>query len=188
LFGFSFKNQGFSTMAPTMMTSKAAIFALALAASAFMVAPAAAQEGSLTRNILGIFGLTAPDRPTIEYRERAPLVVPPGRDLPPPVSPEALAANPQWPEDPSVRAERSRNAPPSSRDGAAPLTVEEMRSGRRVGGGQLGRPVVSDEEATRPLTREELRITHRSERPSEGLTRRFLTDPPNAFLQPAPSN
>jgi hypothetical protein len=183
-----FKDQGVLTMALTMMTRNAAAIGLALAAAALMAAPATAQEGSLTRGILGIFGLTAPDRPVIEYRERAPLVVPPGRDLPPPVSPEALAANPQWPEDPSVRAERSRNAPPSARDGSSALTVEEIRAGRRVGGGQSGRPEMSDEEATRPLTREELQITHRSQRPSEGLTRRFLTDPPNAFLQPVPSN
>jgi len=170
------------------MSRKAAAIGLAFAASAMFVAPAAAQEAGLTRGILGILGLTPPDRPAIEYRERAPLVVPPGRDLPPPIPPDALSTNPQWPDDPAFRAERARNAPPVARNDAAPLTVEEIRSGRRVDGGRFGPPMLSDEEATRPLTREELQITHRSERSSEGLTRRFLTDPPNHFLQPAPSN
>jgi hypothetical protein len=174
-------------MAPTKMTRIAAAIGFAFAATSFAL-PATAQEGSLTRGILGALGLTAPERPAIEYRERAPLVVPPGRDLPPPVSPDALTANPQWPEDPSVRAERDRNAPPSARDASAPLTVEEMRSGRRADGGRLGRPFVSDDELTRPLTPAEMQITHRTERPSDGLTRRFLTDPPDAFLRPAPSN
>ena len=33
----------------------------------------------------------------IEYRERAPLVVPPSRDLPPPQSEGPSARNPAWP-------------------------------------------------------------------------------------------
>src|SRR3979409_1797008 len=38
----------------------------------------------------------------IEYRERAPLVVPPTRNLPPPQSEAAVTANPAWPKDPDV--------------------------------------------------------------------------------------
>jgi len=39
----------------------------------------------------------------IEYRERAPLVVPPTRNLPPPQSESAVTANPAWPKDPDVK-------------------------------------------------------------------------------------
>src|SRR5437870_4884035 len=38
----------------------------------------------------------------IEYRERAPLVVPPSRALPPPQSEGPSAHNPAWPKDPDV--------------------------------------------------------------------------------------
>ena len=43
------------------------------------------------------------DGESIEYRERAPLVVPPSRNLPPPQSEAAVTANPAWPNDPDVK-------------------------------------------------------------------------------------
>ncbi len=39
----------------------------------------------------------------VEFRERAPLVVPPSRDLPPPQSADAVTRNPAWPKDPDVQ-------------------------------------------------------------------------------------
>ena len=73
---------------------RAALAALALAAFA---APACAQQTSARqeyediKNSLG-FG---PDRPPIDYSERAPLVVPPSYNLPPPggPDPERLGVN-----------------------------------------------------------------------------------------------
>jgi hypothetical protein len=38
----------------------------------------------------------------VDYRERAPLVVPPKRDLPPPQSEDLPTRNPAWPKDPDV--------------------------------------------------------------------------------------
>ncbi len=175
-------------MAPTKITRKAAAIGLAFAASALVAAPATAQEGGLTRSILGVIGITAPDRPVIEYRERAPLVVPPSRELPPPVAPDALSANPQWPDDPSARAERMSNLPSAIRNDSIPLTIEEMRAGRRAGSRGSGPVYMDDSAVARPLTPAEMQNTHRRDTNTQGLTRRFLTDPPNAFLQPAPSN
>ena len=176
-------------MAPTMMTRKAAAIGVAFALSGLFAAPVAAQQsGGLFQSLLGAVGIAGPEKPAIEYRERAPLVVPPGRDLPPPVAPDSLTSNPQWPDDATLRAERARAEPYVSEDDLPPLTVEEIRAGRRVGGGGADFQRRSADEIARPLTPEEMRITHRSERPAEGLTRRYLTDPPNAFLQPAPSN
>src|SRR3982074_3920322 len=43
----------------------------------------------------------------IEYRERAPLVVPPTRNLPPPQSEAAITANPAWPKDPDVKQRKA---------------------------------------------------------------------------------
>lgn len=51
--------------------------AFAGAAMALLVAPQAqAQEGGFFGDMLGAIGLTEPARPDIQYRERAPLVVP----------------------------------------------------------------------------------------------------------------
>src|SRR3712207_3005773 len=55
-------------------------------------------DQKIINSILGGIGLQR-DRPAIEYRERSPLVVPPGRDLPPPETEAALIKNPAWPVD-----------------------------------------------------------------------------------------
>jgi hypothetical protein len=171
-------------MANTTSMLKAGAIGLVMAASTFSAAPALAQEGGLFQAILGATGLMPSSGPAIEYRERAPLVVPPTRELPPPVTPDALTANPQWPEDATLRAQRER-ATPRLRDDRV-LTMEEMRAGR---GGVANSSWIheTDEGRVRPLTREELANTHRVER-VEGLTRRSLSDPPSALLQPVPTN
>jgi hypothetical protein len=59
-------------------------------------------ESKIFRNILEGVGLQK-DGETINYGERAPLVIPPSRALPPPEkSDAALAKNPAWPKDPDV--------------------------------------------------------------------------------------
>lgn len=154
--------------------------------------PAVAQEGALMRNVLGVLGIVEPERPEIEYRERAPLAVPPTMTLPPPVDPEALASDPQWPDDPAVRARREREtAGFFSPDTSRPLTTEELRASRMPGGAAPQRMLpLSDAEHARPLTPDELRAMDprllRGEEEAAGLTRRSLTDPPSEFLQPAP--
>jgi len=61
-----------------------------------------------------------PDDPDIDLTERSPLVVPPSRDLPPPVA-EAAAPTPDWPKDPKVkpRKHHKANIVPAAPDGAA---------------------------------------------------------------------
>ena len=46
----------------------------------------------------------------VEYRERAPLVVPPSRNLPPPQSEAPSARNPAWPKDPDVARRKEATA------------------------------------------------------------------------------
>ncbi|MCK0199034.1 hypothetical protein MWN34_19215 [Ancylobacter sp. 6x-1] len=82
-----------------------------LAAASLFLAPltpfvplaASAQDApdvSITEKVLSGIGLVAPTQPDIDYRERAPLVVPPNAEmLPPPRDANAVAANPQWPKD-----------------------------------------------------------------------------------------
>jgi hypothetical protein len=54
--------------------------------------------------VLKAVGLPDPDHPQYEinYGERSPLVVPPNRNLPPPISTDRPPA-PNWPQDPDVR-------------------------------------------------------------------------------------
>jgi hypothetical protein len=90
------------------LSCASAAFGLAVG-MAFSALPAQAQEEGvpldtqIVRGILGGLGLERADQQsTINYQERPPLVLPPSRDLPPPISASAAAKNPAWPKDPDV--------------------------------------------------------------------------------------
>lgn len=60
-------------------------------------------DTKILRSILSGIGLKRAGEPEIQYQERAPLVIPPDKDLPAPQSPgAAIANNPAWPNDPDV--------------------------------------------------------------------------------------
>jgi hypothetical protein len=64
-------------------------------------------DTKLMRQFLKDLGLQR-DQSGIDYRERAPLVVPPNRSvLPPPESDSTLANNPAWPRDPDVNQRKT---------------------------------------------------------------------------------
>ncbi len=97
---------------------------------------------AFVKKLLRGFGLRNGQEAGIEYKERPPLVVPPGRDLPPPMAEGALKVNnPAWPSDPDekrraaerkAKLERKRhNMDPSSggTDGN-PLSPSELAQGR----------------------------------------------------------
>jgi hypothetical protein len=94
------------------LTTKIAASALSLAFGAgalLLPAPAAAEENipidtKIMRSIMEGLGLKRDGEAGINYQERAPLVIPPSRDLPPPEKTDAaLARNPAWPVDPDVK-------------------------------------------------------------------------------------
>jgi hypothetical protein len=60
--------------------------------------------GTIVRGL----GLRDPNAPSIDYRERSPLVVPPTQDLPPPQA-RATPRDPTWPADPDVAKARKAN-------------------------------------------------------------------------------
>jgi hypothetical protein len=104
----------------------------------------------------------------IEYRERAPLVVPPSRNLPPPQN-EGTATNiPAWPKDPDIarrkeataaeKAKLRRAVDQPSEDGRA-LRPDELKasgqaSASAAGSGGASGP--SGDEAARPLSPSQL--------------------------------
>jgi hypothetical protein len=190
-------------MTVSKLTRTAALAAVALAAGIVAAPQAMAQEGVAMRSFLGSIGLVEPERPEIIYRERAPLVVPPKMELRPPEAPGAVATrNPQWPNDPDVVSSRAREAdartPTTERerfrmlDRNPRLSIDEVRRGRRDGGGRTAEPA----RATSGDTREDFWIPPAQMRamderrkleagPSGTLTRNELTEPPSAFLAPA---
>lgn len=96
-------------------------------------------DTKIMRNIMEGLGLKRDGSEAINYQQRAPLVIPPGRNLPPPEkSGAALDNNPAWPVDPDVtrakaeaKAERSGNPDPTDmliREGR-PLSPSQMTPG-----------------------------------------------------------
>src|ERR671938_1032561 len=85
--------------------------ALAGAAALALTTGAAAQEGMFAKDLFASMGLIPKERPNIDYRERAPVVLPPRMDLRDPADPKGVvAANPQWPSDPDVAKAKRRDA------------------------------------------------------------------------------
>jgi hypothetical protein len=89
---------------PLTKSIKQIVWAGALGLIALAVLPpggARAQDSSGDSTLFGsvLKSLGIGGENNIEYRERPPLVVPPGRDLPPPQAP-GTARNPNWPVDP----------------------------------------------------------------------------------------
>jgi hypothetical protein len=103
----------------------------------------------------------------IEYRERAPLVVPPGRDLPPPQPEGTVDRNPAWPKDPDVARRREATAAEKAKlksttdrptDEGRALRPDEMKV-RGVLAPAAPAPTAagpSAEEAARPLSPSQL--------------------------------
>ncbi len=70
----------------------------------------AAEDTNVFNSFLGFFGMQADkEKESIDYRARAPLVVPPKTDLPPPQA-SAAHRTPDWPIDPDVEARRKAQA------------------------------------------------------------------------------
>jgi len=118
------------------------LVAALLASSAVLASvPVQAQsfEQSALKGLLSTIGLTGDDKPPIEYRERAPLVVPGRLDALPPPQGSVAARNPAWPNDPDAAAARAKaeaDATPA-RDPTERLSRAELAAGARVGAGRL---------------------------------------------------
>jgi len=160
--------------------------------------PAFAQEGMLFKNLLeGTFGGKGPGD-DIEYRERAPLVVPPNSTLPRPQDP-ASARNAAWPNDPDVQRRKDEaNRPPyalSERARNNPvLSQEELRRGRISRGEQA--PTIVEEHGNYNNQIQPIRVgrdlaSRRNQAAEDSLAygtepqRRLLTEPPVGYRRPA---
>ena len=130
----------------TKVFTSCAAFGLALGAAALLLAaPARAADDDVSidqkfmRSIMDGLGLKRDGEATINYRERAPLVLPPSRDLPPPERGDAVTANPAWPKDPDVARrkaeaarERDRNISDEREREQNPLRPDQLGPGARA--------------------------------------------------------
>lgn len=133
------------------------VLAAAVLAAAVLTAPPARAadddmplDSKILRGLLEGIGLQKEEK-FINYQERAPLVIPPGKSLPPPERSDAVIANnPAWPKDPDVLrakedAARERDtlvgAEDQIRRDQRPLRPDEMTPGPKPRAvRQAGRP------------------------------------------------
>lgn len=172
---------------------RVAVGAAALAAVG--ASGAAAQEGVLAKSLLGAVGIIPQGRPPIEYRERAPLVLPPKLQLRAPANPGDLEASGNWPKDPDVAAARREafeaNAPETltqryKNSEGRRLSIDEIMAGRRVSTrAEPFDPAKLDNRSDRSrLTPIELRgVSPEKKLSGDGLERQALTDPPQPLLK-----
>lgn len=95
-------------------------------------------DQKIMRSIMDGLGLKSDDDPGIKYQERAPLVLPPGRDLPPPERSDAASSNPAWPKDPDVERrkleaamDKNRNISEEREREQNPLRPDQLTPGGR---------------------------------------------------------
>jgi hypothetical protein len=120
-------------------------------------------DSKLWRQFMKDLGLRRDgDQAGIDYRERAPLVVPPSRDLPPPRDEAEVAGKTAaWPKDPDVNRRKQELAAEKARLKGNLSVEEQMRALRpdeldKPGrgdkkGADSNAPGVSAEEASRPM-------------------------------------
>ncbi len=189
----------------------------ALLATALTVAGSAAfaQQGggpSFEANVIGGLlsglGLVETARPPIDYRERAPLVLPRGNALPPPQE-SAAARNPNWPNDPDVARARAvglaANTPIQRDEFGRTMTNAELRArqGGWFGGGsvdttrdrsqaQISGPATVDEMRVAPIWSQVGSLFGGSSRDNQVVPfpgeppRRRLVEPPPGYRTASP--
>ena len=95
-------------------------------------------DQKMMRGIMDGLGFKRDGEASINYQERAPLVIPPGRDLMPPEQSDAATNNPAWPKDPDVERrkreaaiEKNRNVSDEREREQNPLRADQLTPGAR---------------------------------------------------------
>jgi hypothetical protein len=163
-----------------------------IAAFLSLSAPASAQLGEIIDGIG--FGK---DKDPIEYKERAPLVVPPSFNLRPPQEQPPSARVSNWPNDPDVAKKKAKDEDDrrprsaSNEKGGPKLSVEELQAGRISGNSAA---VNSLNDPNKPDSRGWLNpdvVAAQGKnfrgnlepdlKPGEEPKRKYLTDPPKGI-------
>jgi hypothetical protein len=159
--------------------------------------PAFAQEGALFYNLMqGVFGKGG--EADIDYRARAPLVVPPNSTLPRPQQ-AASERNAAWPNDPDVQRRKDEAnpapyVPALGLQNRALLSPQELRRGRTTRPSK--EPLFSADESHydtiikpirigRELAARQNQIDQEAAAYGSEPQRRSLTEPPAGYRRPA---
>lgn len=94
-------------------------------------------DTKIVRGLMETLGLKRDGEAGIDYQERAPLVIPSGRALPPPEKSNSMTSNdPAWPKDPDVtrrkaeiERDRNRNISDERELESRPLRSEQLTPG-----------------------------------------------------------
>jgi hypothetical protein len=148
----------------------------------------------------------------VEYHERAPLVVPPSRNLPPPQNETSSARDPAWPKDPDVARRREATAAEKAKlrrssgdtptEDARALSPDELKGQPAAAAAATGPARPSGEEGGRPLDAAQmgakknwLESVWSAVGPQKPETAPFtgerprtsMTDPPPGYQVPSPN-
>ena len=169
----------------------------------FAVAAPRPAEAQIIDGLLGFLGVHE-EPPEVEYKERAPLVVPPKNGLRPPQE-SASTKHAAWPKDPDVERRKV-----SAAAGKVPVTeteeykrqlnphlpIDSMRAGRKAGAGEAPQPgqVFGDNSReSNWIHPDNMRALNAKAQQVSGGTqavacdgsaepqRRYLTEPPSGF-------
>lgn len=147
-----------------------------------------APEMALFREVTGGF-LSNEEKEPIEYQPRAPLVMPPSSGQLPAPSETADAASPEWPIDPDERVAALRSDDEDARAGGSQA---EYRRLRPLAGVLPEAPRQQRTSSGSPYdivhSRQQRQQFQQALADSKGYgrtERRYLTDPPNDYRQPA---
>jgi hypothetical protein len=170
-------------------------------------------DTKILRRFMKEMGFKRSEDVGIEYRERAPLVVPPTRNLPPPQSAESVARNPNWPKDPDVARRKEATAAEKAKlrrsadaalDESRPLRPDELERGRgSTAASSIGNTRPTGEDAARPLPPSQLGTGNKNfldaiwssigpQRPESAPfngepPRTSMTAPPPGYQTPSPN-
>ena len=136
------------TKAITICAAPGLAIALAIGIAAVSGPARAADDDTpvdqkIMQSIMSGLGLKRDGEAGINYQERAPLVIPQNRELPPPERSDAVTVNnPAWPKDPDVERRKAEAAMERSRNISDEREREQnpLRPDQLTPGGPGGRP------------------------------------------------
>jgi hypothetical protein len=174
--------------------------ALTLALSTAAVRPALALEDDGKENIFSsVIGLVMPGDTdpgaSIEYRERAPIVVPKNRAALPAPQPKAAQKTKAWPKDQEVaRREAARASGPRVDEVWNPVSRTELDRVRSSGGQPRGPDSSCNDPLARVCDQQAMWSSLKNNKsasddtkdlvPGREASRQFLTDPPAGYRKP----
>lgn len=139
-------------------------------------------EQHLIEDLTGALSLASKDRPNIDYEPRPGIVKPPSTDVLPPPQIEMAMENPQWPESPEQRLARVRAEATENQDNPnyRPNIIHDVNTSS-----DSGDRARAPNPRLRAAQREEVLRRRQIARQGSPETRRYLSDPPTEYRQPA---